>query len=64
MKDSNYRDEKRNTRQMQTNKKQEWPCFVIDKVEFKVKPETGQKKGHCIIQVAQFMKKLLHKWYV
>lgn len=45
MKDSNYRDEKRNTRQMQTNKKQEWPCFVIDKVEFKVKHETGQKKG-------------------
>lgn len=28
---------------MQTNKKQEWKCLIIDKVEFKVKHKSGQK---------------------
>ena len=47
---------------MQTNKKQEWQCLIIDKVEFKVKHESGQKKGCCITQVVQLMK-LFHKRY-
>lgn len=28
---------KRNTRKMQTNKRQEWQYLILDKVEFKVK---------------------------
>lgn len=43
MKGSNQKDGQRNTRQMQTNKQQEWQCLIIDKVEFKVKHESGQK---------------------
>lgn len=48
---------------MQTNKKQEWKCLIRDKVEFKVKHKSGQKKGCCITQVVQLMKKLFHKRY-
>lgn len=38
MKDSNEKNGKKNARQMQTNKRQEWEQYsILDKVEFKVK---------------------------